>query len=251
MSAARQCAVLLAIAAMNGSWATQRGGVGASGAEPDAMQSLQQRLLSLADERLRPAGLSLDRARVWLILSGPLPAGAEIVVQPLWPADKQMPALPLRFELRPMAPSGAAGTPVQATLAAPLLREVGVAMRRLTKGSAAGCADVSVQRRAVLQLSPSALVTPCDLPPGAVALRDVSAGAVLRHTDLGLAPAVMAGSSVDVQARVRGVSVVTSATALADAKVGDRIDVRLQRPARRLRTVVTGPGSVQLMEGSL
>lgn len=251
MSAARWCAVLLAIAAMNGSRATQPGGTGASAAEPDGMRSLQQRLLSLADERLRPAGLSLDRTRVWLSLSGPLPAGTEISVQPLWPAGEQMPSLPLSFELRPMAASGTVGTPVQATLAAPLLREVAVAMRRLTKGSAATCSDVGVQRRALSQLPSSALALPCDLPPGAVALHDVPAGAVLRRTDLGPAPAVTAGSPVNVQTRVRGVSVVASATALVDAQLGDRVDVRLQRPARTVRTVVTGPGSVQLVEGSL
>ena len=106
MAATRWYAVLLVITAMNGSWAAQPGGVGASRGEPDGMQSLQERLISLADERLRPAGLSLDRARVWLSLSGPLPAGAEIAVRPLWSVGEQMPALPLSFELRPLAASG-------------------------------------------------------------------------------------------------------------------------------------------------
>jgi flagella basal body P-ring formation protein FlgA len=46
------------------------------------------------------------------------------------------------------------------------------------------------------------------------------------------------------------VSVATTAIALADARVGDQIDVRLQRPARTLRTRVTAPGSVQLIDGS-
>ena len=79
-------------------------------------------------------------------------------------------------------------------------------------------------------------------------LRDIAAGAVVRSSDVGKAPAVMAGMPVRVSVATGAINVTTSAVALADASVGDQIDVRLQRPARTLRTRVAGPGVVQLVE---
>lgn len=213
-------------------------------------QVLKDRLLALAEERLQPAGLFVDRQRAWMSLSESLPPTHIYEVRPTWSADGQVPPLPLTFELQPAVHSGSGVTPIQATLAVPLLREVGVAARRLRKGSAVTCAEVTIRRRDVGDVPTLPLATPCEMEPGVVALRDIAAGDVIRSADFGRAPDVTAGFPVRVSVAIGGISVTTSAIALADARVGDQIDVRLQRPARTLRTRVTGPGSVQLMGGS-
>jgi flagellar basal body P-ring formation protein FlgA len=215
--------------------------------EVDGAQSLQDQLLAMAQERLHGTGLTIDRERVWMSMSTALAAVDRFEVRPTWSADA--PTLPLTFELRPA--SRAAGAPtIQVTLGVTLLREVWVAERRLRKGSLVSCADLTLQRRRVQDLPRTALAGACEVARDAVSLRDIAAGAVVRSTDVGKAPDVMAGAPVRVSVATGGISVMTSAVALADASVGDQIDVRLQRPARTLRTRVTGPGLVQLVEGS-
>lgn len=227
-------------------------------------QSLRADLVALAQERLRPAGLSVDGQRAWMGLSGPLPKAGMIEVRPTWTVDAgsgddEVPPLPLAFELRPslhQEPQLAAGTtagapPIMVTLAVPLLREVWVAGRRLRKGSAVTCADFSLQRRDARKVPKQTLSLSCQVEPGSVALRDIAARDVVRSTDIGGAPQVTAGSVVRVSVATRGIHVSTTAIALADARVGDQIDVRLQRTTRTLKTRVTGPGSVELQDVSL
>jgi len=206
--------------------------------------SLQDRLVSLANEQLRPAGLSLDAQRARLALSAPVAADAAVDVRPLWSA--MQPQLPLVFELR----SEGTGVVVTATLAAPLLRDAWVAGRRLAKGSAVACVDLVVQRRELKQAVVSTPLAPCELAADSVALRDVAKNDVVRPIDLGALPAVMAGAAVRLDVAAGGVSVATNAVALADAQVGDLIDVRLQRPLRTLKARVTAPSAVQLTDAS-
>lgn len=236
-------------------------------AEPDAatttaiqvdnLQSLKLGLLALAQERLQPAGLIVDAQRAWLSLSGPLPSAGMLEVRPTWPADTQAPPMPLVFELRPTLRAGVAAgraaesQPLRATLAVPLLREVWTANRRLRKGSAITCADLGLQRRDMRDMPKSPLALPCEIGPGEVALRDIAASDVVRSTDIGRAPEVAAGTLVRVSVQTNGISVSTTAIALADARVGDRIDVRLPRTTRVLSTRVTGPGRVELQDISL
>ena len=66
--------------------------------------------------------------------------------------------------------------------------------------------------------------------------------------DIGRAPDVLIGVPVQVSASNGGINVTTTAIALADARVGDQIDVRLQHPSRTLRTRVIGRGAVQLVD---
>jgi len=225
--------------------------------EAHDMRSLEDSLLSVAEVRLRSIGLIVDRQRAWMSLSSSPPMAQLFEVRPLWSADTDAPLLPLAFELRPLYRGGlsaselASARTFQATLAVSVLREVAVATRRLHKGSAVTCADLTVQRRRMRDVPPSFLSPRCDVGLEAVALRDVAAGDLLRSGDIGKAPDVVAGASVRVSVAIEGVSVATTAIALADAKVGDRIDVRLQHPIRTLRTRVTGPGLVQLTDESL
>jgi flagella basal body P-ring formation protein FlgA len=222
--------------------------------QADDPKSLQGSLIALAQDRLRPAGWFIDPQRTRLLFSGSLPTGT-VEVRPTWSADSDPPPLPLTFELKPVrgsaAPGNAAGSrPMQVTLAVGLLREVWVAARRLPKGSVVTCDDLGLERRDVRLMPRPPLATPCELGPETVSLRDIGARDVVRTVDIGRAPDVTAGAPVRVTVATGGISVSTTAIALADARVGDRIEVRLQRPARILRTRVIGPGSVQLMDGS-
>jgi flagella basal body P-ring formation protein FlgA len=222
--------------------------------QADDPKSLQGSLVAVAQERLRFGGWFIDPQRTRLIFSGSLPTGT-VEVRPTWLAASDPPPLPLTFELKPVADSAAAGNeagahPMQVTLAVGLLREVWVATRRLPKGSAVTCVDLGLERRDVRSVPRLPLAARCELGPEAVALRDIAAHDVMRSVDVGRAPDVMAGARVRVTVASGGIRATTTAIALADAHVGDRIEVRLQRPARTLRTRVIGPGLVQLMDGS-
>lgn len=206
--------------------------------------SLQNGLLAIAQQQLQPAGLFVESQRAWLSLSSPLPAAGFLEVRPSWVAGIGTPSLPLMFELLPAAVSRA--QPIRATLAVTLSRDVLVAARRLRKGSVVTCADLTAQRHDLRDLPRARLALPCEVVLDAVALRDIAAGDVIRSADIGTAPDVTAGAPVRVSAASGGVSVTTTAIALADAWVGDQVDVRLQRPTRTLRTRVIAPETVQL-----
>jgi flagella basal body P-ring formation protein FlgA len=211
----------------------------------DREQALREQLVRLAEEHLRPLGLFVERERTWMSLSGPLPANG-FDVQPSW-TSAQIPGLPLTFDV---LPDSAGARSIRATLGVTLMRDVCVAARRLRRGSAVSDADLTLQRRAFEDLPKRSLTGRCELDRDLVALRDIAQGDIVRAQDVGNAPAVMAGSPVNVSVSANAVSVTTRAIALADASVGDQIDVRLQRPRRTLRTRVIGPGLVQLMDGS-
>lgn len=130
--------------------------------------------------------------------------------------------------------------------AAPVEREVWVATRRLAKGAAAACADFRVERRASRRVPARAMALPCEVQAGAVALREIAPRDVIRSDDVGPAPAVMGGTAVRLAVVAGGVRVMTVATALADAGVGEPVAVRLDHPTRTLRARVTGPAAVEL-----
>ena len=235
-------------------------------------RELQDQLIAFTEAQLRPLGLFLDRQNASMTVSGPLALTGEIIVKPNWQADAQAPALPLTFELRSgvthlaqVAPTSAAATrAATATLVVSLQRDVWVATRRLSKGSPVTSEDLRLERRRARdvvesrQLAHDAGLIAATSRPGVanvanvgtevVALRDLAAGDVVRESDIGTAPDVMAGRPVRVSVVTGAISVTTTATALADARVGDLIDVRLQRPTRTLQTRVTGPGTAMLLE---
>jgi len=206
---------------------------------------LQRALLDVAQQRLESTGLVLDRDHAWLGLSAALPPADEIEARPTWSSVAGVPALPLTFELRTAKPGARV---VKATLAIRLRRPVLVATRRLRKGSHVSCADLAAQLRDVSQVRRASLLSSCEERADAAALRDIAAGEVLRAADIGSAPDVQLGAPVQVSASSGGIVVTAMATALADARVGDQIDVRLQRPMRTLRTRVTARGAVQLVD---
>jgi flagella basal body P-ring formation protein FlgA len=255
MRAAWLCVVAM-LAAPGLASADGQASAGVKRLDIDDERQLKEGLLALAQAAL-PPGFSLDRQRAWIDLSGSLPRGS-YEVRPSWTADTDVPPLPLTFELRPV--SGAEGdsserfahrAPIRVTLAAPLLREVLVGSRRLRKGSAVACSDLDPQLREVRHVPKLPLRGPCEIGSQSVALRDIGAGDVIRVADVGRAPDVMTGSPVRMRVATNGVSVTVTTIALADAMVGDQVDVRWLRPRRTFKTLVTGPGSVQLLSESL
>ncbi len=215
------------------------------------VHALKDALLTLAQTRLQSSGLVVDGRHAWLGLSGPLPATGVVDVRPGW-SDEGMPPLPLAFEVWPRSPAASSSVAthaaIRATLAVPLLREVQVATRRLRKGSNVTCADLGTQLRDIRRVPKLVLPAACEIHSDAVALRDIAAGDIMRAADIGEAPDVTAGAPVRLSVAMRGITVSTTATALADARAGDQIDVRLRHPARTLRAHVTGPGAAQLMD---
>ena len=211
------------------------------------LRTLQEELVDEAEHELRPAGLFVDRQRVRMSVSAPLPPFGTFYVRHTWKAALMPPPLPLTFEV--VSP-GRAANAAQIMLAVALQREVWVATRRLLKGSAVACTDLTLERRDIHSIPRQALANSCRIDAASVALRDIAARDVIRSNDVGRALDVTAGAPVNITVSSGGISVTTSAIALADARVGDLIPVRLQRPARTLHTRVTGPGSVQLVDGS-
>lgn len=220
--------------------------------EANDIQALQEQLLTRTVEKLQPLGLFVDRDRARMSLSGALPVAEAFEVRSLWSAEG-VPSLPLTFELRPVTGEtrNVVRSPtIRITLAVTLLRETWVAVRRLRKGSVVGCEDFELQRLPVRDVQKLVLPTACDIAPEMVVLRDIAARDVLRSVDIGKAPDVLSGAPVRVNVMTRGIEISTTAIALTDARVGDRIDVRLQRSTRILKTRVTGPGAVQLVDAS-
>jgi len=215
--------------------------------EAGDVSSLKEKLLTLAEARLSRDGLSIDRRHTWMTLSARLPSTDRFEVRQI-EAAAVPPTLPLKFLVRAASP---AGESIEATLAVSLLREVPVATRRLRKGSPVGCDDFSMQRRPQTEAAKQPLPLSCDSGAAVVALRDIASGDVVRGTDIGSAPPVLAGRPVRVNVVSGKITITTDAIALVDARIGDSVDVRLEHPARVLRTRVMGPASVQLVDGAL
>jgi flagella basal body P-ring formation protein FlgA len=215
-------------------------------------QSLQTALVAIAEEELQPFGLHVEPQRAWVKLSTDLPLADYFEVRGRWVGSNRAPSLPLVFELQPRLHGAVSvqGDPVTATLGVVLTRDVWIAARRLRKGSLVTCNDLARARRRMHDVSPESASTECEIRPHAVALRELAEGDVIRNTDVGAAPAVAAGSTVRVSVASGGINISTTAIALDDANVGDRIDVRLRRPNRTLRTRVNAPGQAEIVEGA-
>jgi flagella basal body P-ring formation protein FlgA len=130
-------------------------------------------------------------------------------------------------------------------------RDVLVVSGRLHKGSPISCADVHLERRNARRLSPLSLGPACDIAPESVAVRELGKGDILRASDIGAPFAVLAGAPLRIDVKAGTVTISTLATALADARVGDELDVRLQNPIRTFKARVVAPGTARLMAGEL
>jgi len=207
-------------------------------------RDLMDGLIAFTQQRLRPAGLSVNVQRAQMTLSGSDTPSGVYEVRALWNADEEVPSQPLRFELRPEI----GGTAREAYLAVPLMLEVPVAARALRRGDAFSCDDVVLQPRTARTSTPGLLEQLCRPGAARVLLRDLSAGQTVRAADVGVAYDVMVGTRVVLTTMDGGVAVSVDATALSDARAGQRVNVRLAHPRRTLPARVTGTGTVQLLE---
>lgn len=218
--------------------------------QANGSRELKERLLDLAEERLRPMQWFLDRSRAQLMLSSSLPAGAAFDVTASWPAaGVDAPELPLAFDLRPSLPAGTTSDPpIHAVLSAPLMRDVAVASRRLHKQSSVQCSDLGVNRVPARSLPKRPLQLPCEVAAQAVALREISPGDVLRADDIGTPLDVVAGAHVTLNLIAGGVAIDAAAVALTDARIGDLTEVRLEHPTRTFKARVIGRSTVHLLD---
>jgi flagella basal body P-ring formation protein FlgA len=130
-------------------------------------------------------------------------------------------------------------------------RDVLVVSERLHKGSPISCADVHLEQRKIHRVAVLSLGPMCDIAPASVAVRELGKGDILRTSDIGAPFAVLAGAPVRLDVKSGTVTISTLAVALADARIGDELDVRLQNPIRTFKTRVVAPGAAKLMAGEL
>lgn len=209
--------------------------------------TLRDDVLALSSRLLAPANLHVDAARAQVVPSRELEPGERFTVVPLWTVVAgSPPRLPLTFEL---VPDRASSQPrPRVTLVTTLARDVLVPTRRLARGSVVVCSDVAPQRKPLQLVPPGALSPPCAVDGDAVLLRALAEGDVLRSDDFGTPPDVAAQGAVNVRV-VQGAIVLDHAgTALADARLGDRVPVRLAGSHRHVLGRVLMPGVV-MVEG--
>lgn len=223
---------------------------GTVAAEPDvrpvSAATLRSDLLQLSRTFLAPVGLSIDVGHVQLATSRPLADGERFSARPLWFESSAAPPLPLVFELRSLDGSE---IPVRATLSVALQREVLALRRRVERGAPLVCDDVEVSSKPLRLVPTHALQPPCELPSNAQMRRVLLAGEVLRQGDARVPPEVVAQASVNVRVKVGRIVLEKVGTALADARKGESVRVRLNGGGQVLRGRVVAHNTV-VMEGS-
>lgn len=219
-------------------------GAGGERLRPASEDELREALLRLAERRLAADGLHVDAARARLTLQRPLRFDEPLEAVPLWRAGPRPAPLPLRFALRRTGDAEA----VQATLAAPLQADVWTVTRRVGRGEALACGDLQASRRPLPALPADALGAPCRLAAGAVALRPLSPSDVVRASDAGERPAVLADDTLQLQLSSGTVALQARAVALSDGRLGETVRVRVPGRAAIFRARVVAPGAATLAE---
>ncbi|MDE2333429.1 MAG: flagellar basal body P-ring formation protein FlgA [Rhodospirillales bacterium] len=150
----------------------------------------------------------------------------------------------------------AVSVPGEPTLSVPVagrsVRRVrlAVAAHRLEPGTALGPADF-VERDVALPAARAAeLRRPSDAF-GQGVRHAVAAGAPVPLDDLMVLPAIRRGQRVTMEIEAPGLAVVATGVALADAGMGERVDVLNPVSHAVVRAAVLGPGRVAVEPGSL
>jgi flagella basal body P-ring formation protein FlgA len=200
-------------------------------------------------ERLATSGWQLVGDEARMLTSHPLPSTVERWhVQPRNVTFKGRPVLPFALDLNGV--DGASGGAVALTvwLTGRLHREVLVMRHAARRGDPLGCDDTVVKLRDVDTPPSGALAGPCNLGADVVARRPLSAGDVLRASDVGLAPTVATGTDVRLRVSIGHVTLEKTGKALGDAEIGDHVLVRPTGSAHAVRGVVAGRSLVELGE---
>ncbi len=126
------------------------------------------------------------------------------------------------------------------------LVDVVVAARNLRRGEPIGPADLRTERCAATRANLPAVVDPAVLV-GSLPVRDLAAGEAVSTTMVVARPAVRAGSTVTALWPGKGFYVELQATALADARAGERVGVR-RVGDRALLTCIAQPDGTVLVQ---
>lgn len=124
--------------------------------------------------------------------------------------------------------------------------EIVVAARAIGRGQVVGLADLAVERRAIDRANQAVAGLGLDHLAGRVASRNLAAGAVITPDLLVVAPVVRAGSATTAVWRGRGFAVELATTALADARQGERVNLRRSSDGTVLHGIAQADGTVVL-----
>jgi flagella basal body P-ring formation protein FlgA len=213
--------------------------------------SLRADLLQLSATLLAASRLHLDEEHSRVTTSRVVDADEQFVAVPTWQGGSPQPSMPLTFDLTPT--NGRGGVVVsmrmRASVSAPLQREVLVMQRRSERGSPLACTDLALERRPARFVPPHAMQPPCALPADATLRRSLIAGETVRQGDAGVPPDVAALESVSVRVVIGQVALEKTGIALADARLGDKVRVRVNGSAQQLSARVVAH-KVVVLEGS-
>jgi len=132
---------------------------------------------------------------------------------------------------------------VNIRLFAPVL----VSTAAIARGSQISAANTAVQVQEVTNLPEDVLSA---VPSDGMAAVSISEGTAIRGSMVAERPAVHAGDQVVVIVSGRTVRVSDRGVAASDARIGDRMKVRLLGDVREVRGTVTGPGVVEIDIGA-
>lgn len=121
--------------------------------------------------------------------------------------------------------------------------EIVVAVRDIAQGAVIGPHDLRVEKRIAERANLAAVVDPAVLA-GSLARRAIKAGDPVSIQMTAKVPAVRAGSTVAVVWQGDGFAVELQATALGDARAGERLGLRRTGDGALLRGIAQADGSV-------
>lgn len=124
-----------------------------------------------------------------------------------------------------------------------VLKEVVTATRDIYKGSILGPEDLSLSVRNTSNLGFGYTNNTAPLIGNALT-RNISAGSIIRLKHVSKPIAISRGDKITLEAGQGGLSVATSAIAMADGKIGDQIQVKNAQSKRVIEAFVVAPGRV-------
>jgi flagella basal body P-ring formation protein FlgA len=212
------------------------------------VQAFDQREIGAAAQRYVQQLLAGQATRVELQLSEALP-------------DMQLPAGPVRLQARPLGAEAAlhprvtvwvdveVGGAFVRSVAVPLTvrayRAVLVARHDLAAGIAPRCDSLELREQDVAALDSAPVGADCAAVQGRLK-RALSSGAALQKNALQADLAVSQGESVSLQMVDGSIVLESRATAMADASVGQSVDVKPSGSTQAVRAEVIGPGLVKI-----
>jgi flagella basal body P-ring formation protein FlgA len=127
------------------------------------------------------------------------------------------------------------------------VREVDIVLvtRDIARGEILGAGDLRVERRTATRANLAAALDPATVA-GNVVRRDVRSGEPVTPALIAVAPVVRAGRAVTVLWPGKGFAIEIEATALADARSGERIGLRRVHDGSVFSGIAQADGTVMV-----